>query len=389
MTERKQNRVMFKVDLEKNRINALSNRTFTDRRLKERVHLQEWLAHTPEALGEDLLIVQKEFAGFDDTNERLDLLALDKDGRLVVIENKLDDSGRDVVWQALKYASYCSSLKKDQIVEIFQLYLNSHPVNGVTLVAHEVLSEFFGGKEFEEIKINPSNEQRLILVAANFRKEVTSPALWLLGYGIRLQCFKVSLYESEGALFLNVEQIIPPPEAADYMIGIATKKVSEQTDEAEENARHQLRYEFWGRVLETLRQSPCRLFNGVNPKFLNKIQAGSGIGLIWFELVLNKNEIRVGIYCDRRDAIQNELVFDKLFEHKDTIEAQFGEPLVWDRMPGYRATQVQYAWEINGWDKEKWPIMVDWLVSHISKLEMATSDAMTQARNALRGGDST
>ena len=39
------------------------------------------------------------------------------------IENKLDDSGRNVVWQSMKYAGYCSSLKKDDIKEIFQQYL--------------------------------------------------------------------------------------------------------------------------------------------------------------------------------------------------------------------------------------------------------------------------
>ena len=72
----------------------------------------------PDALGEELLIIQKEFAGFDDTRERLDLLALDKRGQLVIIENKLDDSGRDVVWQAVKYAAYCSNLTKTQIIDI-------------------------------------------------------------------------------------------------------------------------------------------------------------------------------------------------------------------------------------------------------------------------------
>ncbi len=75
---------------------------FGDLNLHEREHLQEWLANQPNALGEDLLIIQKEFDGFADTRERLDLPALDKDGQLVVIENKLDDSGRDVAWQALK-----------------------------------------------------------------------------------------------------------------------------------------------------------------------------------------------------------------------------------------------------------------------------------------------
>lgn len=32
--------------------------------------------------------------------ERLDLMAIDKDGNLVIIENRLDDSGRDMVRRA-------------------------------------------------------------------------------------------------------------------------------------------------------------------------------------------------------------------------------------------------------------------------------------------------
>ena len=63
--------------------------------------MQEWIAKCPECLGEELLIIQKAFDGFDETKERLNLLALDKQGGLVVIENKLDDSGKDVVWLAL------------------------------------------------------------------------------------------------------------------------------------------------------------------------------------------------------------------------------------------------------------------------------------------------
>ena len=97
---------MFHIDRTANRITKLKELLFSDLGFNERMHLQEWLANRPDALGEELLIIQKEFAGFDDTKERLDLLALDKAGGLVIIENKLDDSGRDVVWQCLKYASY-------------------------------------------------------------------------------------------------------------------------------------------------------------------------------------------------------------------------------------------------------------------------------------------
>ena len=83
---------MFRIDKGDNSIKPLRARSFSELGFKERQHLQEWIAKYPSCLGEDLLIIQKEFAGFSDTQERLDLLALDKNGRLVIIENKLDDT---------------------------------------------------------------------------------------------------------------------------------------------------------------------------------------------------------------------------------------------------------------------------------------------------------
>jgi hypothetical protein len=95
---------MYKIDTAQNRIAPLAAKRFGELGFTERKHLKEWLENCPQALAQvdvdELLIIQKEFYGFDDTRERLDLLAIDKDGKLVIIENKLDDTGRDVVWQA-------------------------------------------------------------------------------------------------------------------------------------------------------------------------------------------------------------------------------------------------------------------------------------------------
>ncbi len=77
---------MYIIDKEKNRISKLQKKTFTELKFKEREHLQEWIANNPSSLGEELLIIQKEFSGFGETKERLDLLALDKQGNLVIIE---------------------------------------------------------------------------------------------------------------------------------------------------------------------------------------------------------------------------------------------------------------------------------------------------------------
>lgn len=186
---------MFKINTTTNRIEPLQERAFGELGFTERAHLQEWLVNHPSALGEDLLVIQKEFAGFADTRERLDVLALDKSGSLVIIENKLDDSGRDVVWQALKYASYCSTLTRDGVVGIYQDYLGA---NGDAVAK---LTSFFEVDDLSEVEINKSFRQRILLVAANFRKEVTSTVLWLANYGIQVQCFLALVHESAGEHF--------------------------------------------------------------------------------------------------------------------------------------------------------------------------------------------
>ncbi|MEM8329632.1 hypothetical protein Q4S08_18560, partial [Morganella morganii] len=140
-------------------------------------------------------------AGFDETKERLDLLALDKDGNLVIIENKLDDSGRDVVWQSLKYAGYCANLRQESIIDIFQRYLNQYEPNE-TRSASEIIIEFIG----REVVLNRKGTQRVIMVAAHFRKEVTNTALWLMQFNIGIQCFKVTPYCFGNDVFIDIRQ---------------------------------------------------------------------------------------------------------------------------------------------------------------------------------------
>ncbi len=61
---------MFKVNREANSIEALESRTFAELGFRERHNLQEWIAKMPSCLGEELLIIQKEFAGFSRIAQR-------------------------------------------------------------------------------------------------------------------------------------------------------------------------------------------------------------------------------------------------------------------------------------------------------------------------------
>jgi hypothetical protein len=53
---------------------------------------------------------------------RVDLLALDRDGNLVIVELKRDHMSRDIVTQILDYGSWVQSLRAEDIAPIFNDY---------------------------------------------------------------------------------------------------------------------------------------------------------------------------------------------------------------------------------------------------------------------------
>ena len=358
---------MYQIDKTTNSITALSAKGFGALGFSERAHLQEWIAKCPECLGEELLILAKEFDGFDETRERLDLLALDKQGCLVVIENKLDDSGRDVVWQALKYASYCSSLSKSQIVTIHQSYLAKNGGGD----AREKIEEFLEKEDFENVILNSGIDQRIILVAANFRKEITSTVLWLLQHRIRLQCIRATAFDNGGQIFLNMEKIIPTPEAEDFMIGVAEKEKEQQSTEHSLVKREKLRLAFWEQTLAALETAGVTLYGNVSPSKDHWLNAGSGLSGVPYTMIFSQKEARADLSISRGSKAENKWVFDRLHEQKEQIEAEFGAPLEWLRMDDKKASGIRYRKEFDGYDPQHWPEMIDWLTKHVKRLEKA------------------
>ncbi|EGU0150177.1 DUF4268 domain-containing protein [Vibrio parahaemolyticus] len=385
---------MFTVNHQTNRISPVKIKKFSELGFTERKHLQEWLAHQPDALGEELLIIQKEFDGFDDTRERLDLLALDKDGNLVIIENKLDDSGRNVVWQALKYASYCASLTKGQIVDIYQQYLDRYePVKGeinlfnLPAKSEQRICEFLDAPDLDEIKLNLGNSQRLMLVAANFRKEVTSTALWLLGQGLSIQCFKVTPYALDEQHLINIDQIIPTPEAKELMIGINAKEAEEKTTEVVLKNRHSVRREYWEQALEVFQKSDCNLYDNISTTKDHWLCAGSGVTGCPFSLIFNQKELRVELWLSRSNGEENKWLFDQLFEQKEQIDSAFGEPLEWLRLDDKKQSRIQFSCKVEGFNKDIWHDHITWHLEHMVKLEKALKASLLQASERLKHKD--
>lgn len=359
---------MFIINRGRNEACALNRKSFSELSFSERDHLQEWIDKNPIILGEPLLIIQKEFDGFSDTWERLDLLALDENGQLVIIENKLDDSGKDVVWQALKYVSYCATLSKSEILKIYQKYLDRYHVGSDAV---QNLIEFFNCSDYEEISINTrEQDQRIILVAANFRKEVTSTVLWLQDHGLNIKCVRVTPYQMDESIFLDTEQILPPPNTGEYQISLSNKKMEENTNKSQMSERRKLRKEFWAYALPILAERTGLYQNiSFSNKENNWIAGNSGIAGIGFNSVILLDGARAELYIGRPIRQENKDIFNELLAKKDEYNQSFGTELEWAVLDDKIASRISVS--LFGMDlknRKNWDAIVSFLSVNIAGL---------------------
>jgi hypothetical protein len=356
---------MYKINMKSNNVAKLEIRLFKDLHIKEREHLQEWVAKNPDMLGEDLLIIQKEFDGFNDTNERLDLLALDKDGGLVIIENKLDDTGRDVIWQALKYASYCSTLTTSQIIKIYQAYLDKWQ-NGDD--AKKSLTEFLDKNE-DELLLN-KNDQRIIFVANNYRKEVTSTALWLLQHDVQLQCFKATPHSMGEDLFLQIEQIIPLPETKQFIIDAKEKEkeVSDKSKTVQESEARLLK--FWTLLKNNLKENNIVYYEKITPKAQYYMSFSKGAGQ--YNFCIGRTSFRVELYFSNDP---DKRLIDAMAKSKEQLDKTFDGKIEWERLETKKASRIKFemtkkevdALEGSFNDEVYWDELIEWYKNSIIK----------------------
>ena len=349
---------MYRIDKQENNVEKLEPRLFKDLKIRERDHLQEWIAKNPEMLGEELLIIQKEFDGFSDTNERLDLLAVDKQANLVIIENKLDDSGRHVVWQALKYASYCSTLTTAQIIKIYQEYLDKWQPNENAL---QNLLDFLDRTE-EELLLN-KNDQRIMFVANNYRKEVTSTVLWLLNHDINIKCFRATPYSMGDDMFLQVEQIIPLPETDEFMIDIKEKVKDEIEKSKTIEHKEELLLKFWNLLKIKLQNKKYDYLDRISSKPDYSIGFWKGRGK--YSFCIGRLSYRVELYfSDDTDKH----FFDSMLQFKDEIQAKHQGEITWERLDKKKASRIKFDipksvisginWRFS--NEDSWDVVSDW-----------------------------
>jgi hypothetical protein len=187
--------------------------------------IEEWVIETPSILDEDLLVVASQYAKFDRTAERPDVLALDPDGKLVVIELKRGRADATTDLQAIKYASYCSTISAEELQQDYRGFWNSRRPEDDQLTPEDVGEEFrnFLGEEITTTEEGYADfalddRPRILLAAGSFGPEITTPVVWLeREFGMDITCVELEAHQRDGEVFVSSRRVLPVPEAEEYM----------------------------------------------------------------------------------------------------------------------------------------------------------------------------
>jgi hypothetical protein len=209
-------------ELAENGIVPIKETTFAAQGIRERQDLQRLLKSQIEIIAPNTLLIAEEFGEWEDSRRRVDLLGIDKDANLIVIELKRTEEGGHMELQAIRYAAMIANLTFEKVVEIHEKFLVN---SGDEQDPEERILSFLDWDEVDEESF--AQDVRIVLVSAEFSKEITSSVLWLNEKGLDIRCVRLRPYKDERKILLDVQTVIPLPETEQYQVQIKEKKQKE------------------------------------------------------------------------------------------------------------------------------------------------------------------
>ena len=353
-------------ELTQTAIRKLGETTFSAAGIKERADLQRLLRSHIDVISPDTLVVAEEFGQWDESRRRIDLLGLDRAANIVVIELKRTEDGGHMELQAIRYAAMVSTLTFEKVVDVYADYLRRI---GQEIDARTSILEFLGWEGADEDLF--AQDVRIVLASAEFSKELTTAVIWLNEHGLDIRCVRMQPYDDSGRLLVDVQQVIPLPEAAAYQVQVREK---EQRGRQERAERYGIRKRFWQGLLSRA-STKTTLHAHISPGEYHWVGASSGMRGLGFNYVIRQDEGTVELYIDRgaEDVDANKRIFDRLLVNKEEIERAFGGELSWQRLDAKRSCRVAHTFVVGGWrsDEAKWPEAQDAMIDGMVRLEKA------------------
>jgi hypothetical protein len=162
--------------------------------------LEDMIVAEPKMLSAEwMLIGRQEHTGY---GGRIDLLAIAPDASLVLIELKRDRTPREIVAQALDYASWVESLEPDQIAQIYRRHSGGGDLGSAFAQRY--------GQPLDEDKLNASHQ--IIIVAAGLDDSTERIIGYLNSREIPINVLFFQVFEHGGDTLISRTWLIDPEE---------------------------------------------------------------------------------------------------------------------------------------------------------------------------------
>ncbi len=323
--------------------------------------LEKWIKSNSEILGEDILIIGEQVMT---KRGPLDFLGIDKSGNLIIVELKRDQLHREVLAQAIDYASDIASWDVDKLNVECEKYTKKSIL--------ECLSETFDldDETLEEISINKF--QKVLLVGTGVDESLQRMVGWLSdNYDVSINVLILKYTKTKSGDELIARTTIISEEIEQEKSQKHQKKIYAE--------RHILRKEFWTKLLKRIKER-TNLFDNISPGVYSWIGTGAGKAGISYNFVIHNNFGGIDIYLDRgkyyAEPNINKERFDKLISQKEEIERKFGKRLSWERLDDKRASKITLRFKGLGGlkNKENWDKIHEDMINNIIRLEEVFRD---------------
>lgn len=130
--------------------------------------------------------------------------------------------------------------------------------------------------------------------------------------------------------------------------------------------RHQKRRQFWEALLQLLNQK-TNIYSNVNPTNDNWLNAGTGVGGVYYSIIVRKESSSIQLVIDKPSIEINKKIFDYLHSQKGDIERDFGDKINWRKMEQKKSSRIQIDINECCLDNTTWEIGLDQMVSKFIK----------------------
>ena len=224
----------------------------------------------------------------------------------------------------------------------------------------------------------------IVWIATTFLEEHRAAIDWLNNnttdrfefFGVEIEVLRIGA--SQPAPRFNV---VAKPN--DWSRGV--RSTTRRADETLLGERHHIRITYWASFAEYLKEAGST-FRIRRPNKAHWFSFGIGKAGVHLNATISTEKERIGVELYTPNDPEK-TAFHALLAQKDAIEKEFGEHLVWQELPGKKATRIAvYKAAVDPSSEEQFPELHSWMLAKMDRFRTVFATRVRSLSHGLTAG---